>query len=100
MIGVKNLEVGKTYLVSSRFARSPLSETYTPYPWGDENTRVPIKVLEEYEHSFVCDVLPHTTRCTPRSKPYRITVDKFALIKEDFKAYTEEVEDEISIYRV
>lgn len=100
MLRVKALEVGKSYLVSTKAARSPLSETYTAYPWGDAITKVPVKVLQEYDEFYVVEVLPHNSRFTPGSKPYRVTIDKFMLMKEEFKAYSEEVEDEISIYRV
>ena len=87
MHAVKGLMIGRVYLVSTKMARSPVSDTYTAYPWGDKDTKIPVRVLDEYSDWYLVDVLPHISRYTRGSKPYRLTIDKFDLQNEFFKAW-------------
>lgn len=42
---------------------------------------LPVKILAEYEYFFLAEVMPHTNpkQSWGISKPYRVTIDKFAL---------------------
>jgi len=92
-LATKKLEVGKVYQVCTKLARPPISDTDSPYPFGARDTKVPIRVLGEYPNWYRCEVLEHTTAFTARSIPYIITIDKFELQAEIFKAW-EEISDE------
>lgn len=63
--------------------------TDPPPKLGDliKNTWLPIKVLAEYEYFFLAEVLPHINpkQSWGISKPYRVTIDKFALSIHEVK---------------
>ena len=92
---VNRLVVGAEYLVSTVYAGSPMSEAGSAYPFGDKSRKIPVVVEEEHEHFYTCRVLPHHAKycCYGVSKPYRVTVGKWELIAERFKAY--EIEDDV-----
>lgn len=55
----------------------PTLKDIYPFPVG---STVPVKVTHEYPKFYVCDVLPHISESSmafAKSKPYRISVDKF-----------------------
>ena len=92
---VIRLAVGKTYLVSTKNAASPVYENGYTYPWGDATDKVPVKILAEYPQYYLAEVVPHINRIHAfgTSIPYRVTIEKWELSKEDFKAW-EESDDE------
>lgn len=51
------------------------------------NVWLPIKILAEYEYFFLAEVLPHINpkQSWGISKPYRVTLDKFALSIREVK---------------
>lgn len=82
-------QIGRVYKVSTRYSRYPNADNGSAYPWGSRIDTVPIRILYEYRHYYVAEVLPHANPvCAWEvSKPYRITIDKFDIIKEWFKVY-------------
>ena len=69
---IKELHVGD--VVDATFRTNPASELFT-------DVYIPVKVIKEYEHFWVCEVLPHEN---PKhswgiSHPYIMTIAKFDL---------------------
>lgn len=84
-----HLEVGKTYLVSTASAVSATSNNGGCYPWGDRNSKVPVKVTADNERFYTVEVLPHYAKegSYAISKPYSVTIDKWDLKHGQFKAW-------------
>lgn len=84
----KHLDVGKTYLLSTIYAVSPMNNNGGAYPWGDRNTKVPVKVTSENKRFWTVEVLPHYARqgSLAISKPYSVAVDKWEFYHGHFKA--------------
>lgn len=89
LLPVKTLKVGCTYFISSHDSVSPMHENGGIYPWGDRNTKVPIKVISENERFWTATVLPHTPSLGGfgKSQPYDVTIDKWNFYHGEFKAW-------------
>ena len=88
LIKARHLDVDKTYLVSTIHAVSPTNNNGSAYPWGDRNTKVPVRVTAENQRFWTALVLPHYIRqgSLAISKPYSITIDKWEFYHGYFKA--------------
>lgn len=95
---VTRLTIGKSYFVSTKEAYSPVNENGGTYLWGDGTDKVPVQCLSEYKQFYLCEVLPHVNRIHAfgPSHPYKITIEKWELSAEIFKAWEEGDEDETS----
>ena len=91
---VREMEVGKRYLVSSKDAVSPMTENGGIFPWGDVRTKIPVECIEEHEHFYTLLVLPHWSHfcCFGKSKLYRVTATKKDIALGEFKVYQTEEE--------
>lgn len=52
------------------------------------NVFLPLKILKEYKRFYTCEVQPHKSPYKSRfgiSKPYIMTIDKFAVAKDQIK---------------
>lgn len=86
--GLKGVALSKvqeqTGLVGSKMKCTVTREAGEGYPFAQYDAPVPVKVIGEYQKFIVCEVLPHianTTQIFGESKPYRITISKFDLMK-------------------
>ena len=88
---VKELKKGKVYFVCTKDAIPPVGNNFGIYPWGLKDFKVPVKVIAETRHFYVVEVLPHLNKMLSwgTSKPYRVTIDKFDLNSEVFRAWEE-----------
>ncbi len=91
---VSRLKIGGKYLVSTEMSASPMTEAGSAFPWGEDNRKVPVEVEEEHKHFYTCTVTPHHAKfCSfGISKPYRVTIAKWELDTQIFKAWEEEDE--------
>ena len=77
-VRVKDMEVGKRYLVSSTDSVSPLTENGGIYPWGDVRHKIPVEVLEDHKYFYTVRVLPHWSHFMNfgKARPYRVSLMK------------------------
>lgn len=70
-------------LGAKMMCRVVAKDLYEGFPFAQYEAPVPIKVIGEYPDFITCEVLPHIANSTQRfgeSKPYRISISKFALM--------------------
>lgn len=94
-IRVREMEVGKRYLVSSAEAVSPLQECGGIYPWGDKGTKIPVECIGETKYFYTVKVLSHYAHCANfgKSYPYTLSLMKKDIMLEETKIY--EVEGDL-----
>lgn len=91
-VRVKNMEVGKRYLVSSSEAVSPMNENGGIYPWGDKRTKIPVECIGESKHFYTVKVLSHFSHSVNfgRSYPYKVSLMKKDIMLGETKIYETE----------
>lgn len=69
---IKELHIGDR--VEGLFKTNPSGDVF-------DNVWLPLKVIQEYEYFWVCEVLPHKNpkHCWGISRPYNMTIGKFDL---------------------
>ena len=87
----KQLIPGKVYFVCTRDAIAPVGNNFGEYPWGRKDSKVPVRVISDDSQFYTAEVLEHKNEVISwgPSKPYRVTIDKFELNNETFKAWEE-----------
>lgn len=90
-LNVKSMKKGKDYVVSTVSAKSPLYENGSAYPWGDKDTKIPVRVIDETKFFYTCTVLPHDRGPLSFgvSRPYNVSIMKSDISKGNFKIYKE-----------
>ena len=93
-VRVKEMEVGKRYLVSSIEAVPPLQENGGIYPWGDRRTKIPVECVQDHKHFYTVKVLSHYAHAINfgKSYPYTVSLMKKDIMLGETKIYETESE--------